>query len=124
MAESLWVVENYQGCNPKLMIWELIEETEASYIVRVREKKNRVFRKWAAGRRYFRDEERAVRCLRVLYTAWRQSAVRQTQRLAVLLDKDDSTILRYAQGDESVVDDVEREIDPSEVLERKGVKEE
>lgn len=100
--QSLYVVEHFVSLLPQLQVWPLLEETQASYIVKLRDGR-RVFKKNATGRRYFLKEEDAVEHLRRAYAEEGKRARRTANRMARLAEAGPKLILDFARGEDEAI---------------------
>lgn len=109
---QLWVVQRWAACNPRLEIFELLRETAASYIVKLRDGQ-KVIRKGTMGTSCFLSECEAVAYLRRIYSDERDMAIRQAQRMSAVLDRNDEVVIEFARGVDDVVFVVECQVKSS-----------
>lgn len=102
MDQKLWIVEVNLGCDPILIIRDLIEETKWSYITKLRAGTKR-YSKATKNRKYFLVEDDCVYFLRKIYTAELETAKKTVQKLDRLTSSEDKDVLDYANGIEKVV---------------------
>ncbi len=102
----LWIVEQSIACSPTLAVWELLKETDKTYVVRLRDG-TRTFHKGTAGRSYFFEMEDVARFLRKIYAVELERADRNAKRMAYLVNGSYKLLTDFARGVDVAVDEVE-----------------
>lgn len=105
----LWIVEQQFACSPKVSTWELLRDTDDSYVVRLRDG-TKTFRKKVAGRRYFFALQDAAFYLRGVYAVQLEQAKRAVQRMSYLVAGSDQLVIDYGRGLDAAYDEVENSV--------------